>query len=279
MRLIVNYTDIHEIPIIEIVPDYLDNKEAPLVVFYHGYSNTKDGMMTFGSEIAKKGFRVIMPDALHHGKRKEHGLDYNTNGLMFFEALQANTKEFPQIIQYYKDQDLIANNFIGVAGMSMGGMTSSLITTAYSNVNATVILMGSPQQEAFNQWMIDQYIQQAKISQPLSQALLEKIVEFTKFFESVDLGQHIEAIQSRPILFWHSKQDMVVPSRFTEEFIQRVKQCNKESNIKLYLDKTGGHKVPYKEMVRMAEFFYAAHTVAKEDIFTVTDANMAKRFA
>lgn len=278
MRLIVNYYDIHEIPVIEIVQDQLEGKQAPLVVFYHGYSNTKDGMMTFANEIAKKGFRVIMPDAIHHGERRESGLDYNTNGFIFFEALQANVREFPQLIQYYQDKDMIKDDFIGVAGMSMGGMTSSLITTAHSNVSASVVLMGSPQQEEFNQWMIDQYIQQAQISQPISQTLSNMIAKFTNYFKPIDLGQHIQAIQSRPILFWHSKQDLVVPSRYTEEFVQKASQIKEGANVKLYIDESGGHKVPYKEMVRMAEFFYASYTLDKKDIFIATDDAMLKRF-
>ncbi|XJS09701.1 alpha/beta fold hydrolase [Aerococcaceae bacterium WGS1372] len=278
MRLVTKYYYINDIPVIEMIQDAYDTKKAPLVIFYHGYSNTKDGMMTFGNEIAKKGFRVIMPDAIHHGERRAYGLDYNTNGLVFFEALKANVQEFPQIIQYYKQKDLIQKDYIGVAGMSMGGMTTSLIIATHPEVSAAVVLMGSPKQDSFNQWIIDQYTSQVEMSQPVDQYLIDKIQAFREFFKQHDLAKHPEAVQSRPLLFWHSKQDPVVPSRFVEEFIDEASQLNDGQHIELHLDESGGHKVPYKEMARMAEFFDATLKHDKHDIFKVTEESMVERF-
>lgn len=278
MRLITKYYYIDEIPVIEMVQDGLDNKPAPLVIFYHGFSNTKDGMMTYGNEVAKKGFRVIMPDAKHHGERRAFGLDYNANGLVFFEAIKTNIEEFPKITHHFSSKDLIQDDFIGVAGMSMGGMTSSLLTRSNSNINATVILMGTPQQEVFNNWLINQYISQIEDSLPVNEYAKTMYDQMTQFFQLHDLGQSREAIASRPILFWHSKQDPVVPYTFTEEFVQQVSQTEEGKYVYLKLDDGGGHKVPYKEMARMAEFFSASLTEDRENIFNKTESEMKKRF-
>lgn len=278
MRLITKYYYIEDIPVIEMIQDSLDNQAAPLVVFYHGFTNTKDGMMTYGNEIAKKGFRVIMPDAVHHGERRAYGLDYNANGLVFFEALKSNVEEFPQIIQYYQKKDLIQEDYIGVAGMSMGGMTTALITKSNPNVKASVILMGSPQQKGFNDWLISQYSQQREGSHPMNQYIMEKFTEMETFFNRHDLGQDPQAIASRPVLFWHSKADPVVPYHFAEEFVKKAQELDEGKYVYLQLDDHGGHKVPYKEMARMAEFFDASVKLNNEDIFEATEKAIDKRF-
>ena len=36
-------------------------EELPLVFFYHGWTGCKERVLTQGYEIAKKGFRVILP--------------------------------------------------------------------------------------------------------------------------------------------------------------------------------------------------------------------------
>lgn len=274
MRYITKYYSIEDIPVIELINAELEDKPAPLVVFYHGFTNTKDGMMTFGNEIAKRGFRVVMPDASHHGERRRKGEDLHAHGWIFFQALQSNVLEFPQIIDYYRGKDLIKDDFIGVSGMSMGGMTSSLLLKSHPSIKAGVILMGSPKQDEFNQWVIQQFISSVGQLDNLIPQVKSLVEEVANFFKKNDLGLNMEAVDHRPLLFWHSKEDPVVPYQLTEDFVEKVNQLDEGKYVYLKLDETGGHKVPYIEMSRMAEFFYAAYTEDINDVYAVSE----KRF-
>lgn len=269
------YYYINKIPVIEIIESELDNQKAPLVIFYHGFTSNKDASMTFGNEIAKRGFRVVMPDAMHHGSRRQFGVDLNTNGLLFFDALMNNVKEFSDLVQYFQRKQLIADDFIAVGGMSMGGMTTSMIFQTFDYVNSAVVLMGTPQQSKFNDWIIAQYTKDHNESADIvSDYAKEQYEQYNSFFNLHDLGQHISKIQARPILFWHSKQDPVVPYHYTEEFVEAAGQTPEGKYVYLKLDNQGGHKVPYLEMARMAEFFSASYTKDKEEVFQATQDRM-----
>lgn len=276
MRHITKYYYINEIPVIEIIDANLEDKEAPLAIFYHGFTGSKDSSMTFGNEIAKRGFRVVMPDAKHHGSRRKYGIDLNTNGILFFEALMSNVNEFPELVHYYRNKKLIKDEFIAVAGMSMGGMTTSLIFKSNKNVKASVILMGSPQQLKFNDWVIGQYVSQVNNYEHLIPNAKNTYDEMIEFFKKHDLSLNMKAIEGRPLLLWHSKVDPVVPYTYSEEFVEQANSIPEGKYVYLKLNNQGGHKVPFLEMARMAEFLSAAYTKEKDDVFKTTEENFDK---
>ena len=53
--------EINDLPILEICDSEKLGEELPLVFFYHGWTGCKERVLTQGYEIAKKGFRVILP--------------------------------------------------------------------------------------------------------------------------------------------------------------------------------------------------------------------------
>lgn len=276
MRHITKSYYVNEIPVIEIIDANLEDKAAPLSIFYHGFTGSKDSSMTFGNEIAKRGFRVIMPDAQHHGERRKYGVDLNVNGILFFEALMSNVKEFPEIVHFYRSKELIKDDFIAVAGMSMGGMTTSLILKANKEVNVAVVLMGSPQQIKFNDWIVNQYVSHGgEVDQLAPNA--KTIYEYmTEYFKKYDLGLDPKAINQRPLLFWHSKQDPVVPYIYAEEFVEAAKNIPEGKYVYLKLDDQGAHKVPFIEMARMGEFISAAYNEEVENVYEVAEENFNK---
>ena len=59
------------LPYLELIEEDKKDQSLPLIVFYHGWTGRKENNLTQGYEIAKKGFRVVMPDALFHGERAD----------------------------------------------------------------------------------------------------------------------------------------------------------------------------------------------------------------
>lgn len=277
--MIINYINIAEIPVIEIIHKSIADQPAPLAVFYHGWTSNKDASVTFGMEIAKRGFRVVIPEAVYHGQRRPHGLNLKENGILFFNSLQQNIEEFPDIIEYYQKLKLIADDFVTVSGMSMGGMTTSMLFRTYTEIKSSVILMGSPQQLKFNNWVVQQLVPpNTSLEDILSEEQLAELNEFNHFFAQHDLSLAPESIEQRPLMLWHAQPDEVVPALFTVEFYQQLKDSKAGAYTYLQFDEQGSHKVPFIEMARMAEFLKASYKEDKAKIWTKAQEQIHELF-
>ena len=65
----IDYREVNGIPYAEVVDASLKDQVLPIVVFYHGWTGSKDRVVTIGVELAKRGIRAILPDQLLHGDR------------------------------------------------------------------------------------------------------------------------------------------------------------------------------------------------------------------
>ena len=90
------------------------------------------------------------------------------------------------------------------------------------------------------------------------------------------MGLDPQAINQRPLLFWHSKQDPVVPYIYAEEFVEAAKNIPEGKYVYLKLDDQGAHKVPFIEMARMGEFISAAYNEEAENVYEVAEENFNK---
>lgn len=277
--LTIKNINIDTIPTLEISPSHLENQAAPLVVFYHGWTSSKDASIAYGTEIAKRGFRVLIPEAINHGQRIKKEVDIHQHSILFFSTLVQNVLEFPQIVSHYQDQKLILNDKMSVAGVSMGGMTTSMLLNKYPEIKSSVVLMGTPQQEKFNDWLIQKALEEYQGPQNFkSPAAFSSIEKSLIFMKEHDLSANMEAINSRPLFFWHAKADQVVPYKFTEDFVQEVQVTSSGSNTYLKLDDKGMHRVPYIEIARMAEFLQASYQVEENQIWDRTNQRIKEIF-
>ena len=135
---------INEIPVVEIIPEGKENEPLPLAVFYHGWTNNKDYTIADGIALAQEGFRAILPDAIYHGERALPGFEKEMDNRIIANVMVQSVSEFTQLINHYKDRKLILNDFVAVAGQSMGGMTTCMLLASYPEINAACCLMGSP---------------------------------------------------------------------------------------------------------------------------------------
>lgn len=120
MKLTTRKRSITSIPVLEVVPEALANQALPLIIFYHGWRTNKELLLTQGRKLAAKGFRVILPDSMHHGERKVTDISAIPS-VTFFSTIQFNIVEYQLLIDYFKERELIKDELIGVGGYSMGG--------------------------------------------------------------------------------------------------------------------------------------------------------------
>lgn len=253
-----------------IASEYLD-QPRPLVIFYHGWSASGNAHIHFGLEIARKGFRVIVPDARFHGRRNLHK---KLKPDAVYQAIKSNILEYPLIIERYKP--LIKDNFIGVSGMSMGGMTSCLLLANHPEISAGVCLMGAPDFKDFGQASLAAKIKELHMSPEQAQEVWQQFDLAYDQMRPYDLSQNPQAINSRPVFFWHGQDDKIVPIKFSQDFIERNKDLSEHDYV-YYVTEPGGHRVPFYQIMRMAIFFEACYKLPKDQIWSHTQKEIEEK--
>lgn len=244
MKLSIEEHILGTIPILEVVLENQKNKRLPLIIYYHGWQSSKELTLTQGRYLAREGFRVILPDAFNHGKRKIPMTDIPS--LTFWQSIHTNLFEFGYIVDAYKKQNLVDDR-IGVGGLSMGGMTTTALFTHHPEINAAACVMGSPKLVAYRERIFTHASQMDRFFPHDYNHLLSWIPEY-------DLSLQPEKIAGRPLLFWHGNRDNVVPYDHVVEFIEE----NKDLPNMQFIEEDEDHLVRPETMEKITRFFVEA---------------------
>ncbi len=218
--------NIRGIPCIRLVPERKDGP-LPTIVFYHGWSSTKENQRFRGFILSNLGCQVVIPDAIYHGERNPINYeDDNKAAKYFWRVILNNVEEFDilaeELINKY-DSD--PENMI-VAGQSMGGFTSAGVFAHSKNVKTSVILNGS-----FNWKMSNQiFLKQLTSDTVEERDLIEKV-------ELSDPMNNLHKLIDRPLLMLHGAEDDVVSKIPQQDFYSKIKP--------LYEDKTKINMIEY----------------------------------
>lgn len=240
------------IPLLHIVEENLNDKQIPVVIFLHGFTSAKEHNLHYAHNIAKKGIRVLLPDAHLHGVRDEK-LDETQLSIHFWEVVLNSIEEVGFLREELVKRELVTVEKIGVGGTSMGAITTLGCLTVYEWVDAAAVMMGSPGFVQLAQAQIAQFENHGfklPITDEQKNAVLHTL-------ETFDLTKHGVALNQRPIYFWHGKQDTVVPFEPTYQFYESVKEDYAEvpERIEFVSDDIAGHSVSRSGMLQAADWF------------------------
>lgn len=179
------------------------NLALPTVMFYHGFSSSKIVYSYFAVALALAGFRVVMPDAAEHGAR----FNGDTQGrlMRFWQILHQNMTEFAALRDALLAENLIADQRLGVAGASMGGMTALGIMTHHPEVSCVASLMGSGYFTTLSRTLFPPSF----VMTPGLQRQLDAVIAP---LEEWDVTHQLARLADRPLLLWHGEEDDVVPA-------------------------------------------------------------------
>lgn len=242
----VSEMQLNGLPVLEVVDAKMATAKLPLIIFYHGWTNCKEVVLTQGYELAKNGYRVVLPDALYHGlrakgKAADHVLD-------FWKIVLNSVAELPRLLGFYQKLDLIKEQKIGVGGFSMGGITTCMLMTAYPQLNCGVVLSGTPQPVNFAK----QLLHGLPMDETLSPDFIEKQLEDLARF---DLSLHPESIAGRALHFSHGDADQLVPCEFTQGFYSTNAKRSFARQLSLNVITGGQHKLSYAVTQEMVQHF------------------------
>jgi uncharacterized protein len=130
--------------------------ERGTVLYYHGFSGTKERCEPYVTALAEAGFLAVSLDAVGHGERRRADFDvvfnperwdadFEATETDFLKLIDDTAAEVPSIID-----DLLACGWarqdrIGICGRSLGGNVAYAAVLADQRVRAAASIVGSPE--------------------------------------------------------------------------------------------------------------------------------------
>lgn len=238
-----------DVPSLVVVDSEKQKEALPVVLFFHGFTSAKEHNLPIAFLLAEKGFRVVLPDSELHGEREQHASALKKQ-VSFWDIVLQNVKEAEKVKSALDEAGLILDERIGVAGTSMGGITTAAALTQYEWIKSAVILMGSPKPTAYAKILIESFeSEELPVSKEEIEALYGELAQR-------DLSLQPEKLNQRPLLFWHGQKDLVVPFDHSYSFYNLVKkQYTNSEEICFIKEKNTGHKVTRNAVLELVKWF------------------------
>ncbi|MFC4386840.1 prolyl oligopeptidase family serine peptidase [Gracilibacillus marinus] len=227
------------IPVLHVVDQQKKEEALPTLTYIHGITSAKEHNLPIAYLLAEKGYRVILPDCMHHGEREEN-ISSEALQMQFFDIVKQNLDDIETIYEHLVMNELVEVDRFGLAGTSMGGITTAAALTQFSWVTCAGILMGTPKLTLFAKDMIEKM----KASVPNFPVPDEQITLLLEELTEIDLSVQKDKIFGRPIFFWHGEKDDVVPFAHSYDFYEEIIPDYKNpENIHFLKEINRGHKV------------------------------------
>jgi dienelactone hydrolase len=146
---------IGEIPALIVAPP--DTKGRTLVLWYPGFSGTKEGTEGQLKQLAERGFVAMSPEVFQHGERRiepQAELPKRVRGNIrrnFWPILAKTAEEVPPIIDW-AIKNLGVRNEVGIGGTSMGGDIAVTAAGVDKRIKAVSAIVATPDWMRVGSW-------------------------------------------------------------------------------------------------------------------------------
>lgn len=222
-------------PLLHVYHDGMQT-DAPIVIFLHGFMSAKEHNLHYAYNLVEKGVRVILPDALLHGERSEDLPEARMSSL-FWRIVVNNIKEVQSLYDTLREKGYTGK--VGLCGTSMGGITTAGCLKIYDWIEAAGILMGAVSYTELAQYQLRQLKEQGvdlQLTEEQQQTILETLQPY-------NLMERPEVFEKVPVMFWHGKNDPVVPFQMTYPFYEKLVQQGNTLKVQYLADEKAGHAV------------------------------------
>lgn len=244
MNPIILKRSVKNIPLLEVVLKELRNEKIPIIIYYHGWQTSKELVLTQGRKFAKKGFRVILPDAMNHGERKQPVSSIPS--FTFWSSIYGNLFEFDTLLAHLENRHILHEK-IAVGGVSMGGMTTCALLTRHPRLIGGICLMGSPAPLEYGKEIY-------KRANEFRYVLPEDYFDLISWVKKYDLSLQQERLAGRPLYFWHGVKDEKIPFQQVNDFVNNNHKKSYGKRIVFDYSQTEKHMVKVPLMEQAADF-------------------------
>ena len=216
------------------------------VLFYHGFTSSKEVYAYFGVALAQAGFRAVLPDADMHGARYNGDTEYRFSH--FWEILRSNIDEVPQLEAALRQNNLVAGQRIAVAGASMGGMTALGALARNPHFASAACMMGSGYFTSLCQTLFPPLVAKTPDQK-------KEFADRTAPLADYDVSSRLETIADRPLLLWHGEADEVVPLAESVRLEKALREATLDTNLTYITEKGIGHRITPPALDAFVAFF------------------------
>ncbi|OTP12105.1 lipase/esterase [Enterococcus sp. 10A9_DIV0425] len=235
---------IKTIPVLEVVLRELRDVKIPVVIYYHGWQTSKELVLTQGRKIAKQGIRVLIPDAMNHGERKQPVSSIPS--FTFWSSIYSNLFEFDTLLDHLRKRELLSDK-IAVGGVSMGGMTTCGLLTKHPEIIGGICLMGSPA-------LLEYGKEIQKRASDFQYRLPQDYFDLISWVNKYDLSLQPEKLAGRDLFFWHGKKDEKIPYHQVADFVTNNQSQSYGKKIVFRSSEEQRHMVEVPVMEEAADF-------------------------
>ncbi|WP_342472997.1 prolyl oligopeptidase family serine peptidase [Metasolibacillus sp. FSL H7-0170] len=221
--------------------------ENPTVIFIHGFGSGKEHNLHFAYQLVEKGVRVILPDAHLHGERAEPNTTKEQLEPIFWEIVMRTVGEVEILYKKLQDKGLLTTKAIGIAGTSMGGITTVGCLSKYDWIQTAGICMGATSYPKFAQHQLAQF-EKAGIELPFTE---QQLAETMAMLDAYDLENKANILQQVPTFFWHGKEDKVVPFEMSYPYFEKHGENSRSAYM---IDEKAGHVVSRAGMLAVTDW-------------------------
>lgn len=245
-KMIVQKEQWEGIPLLHVYKEEM-KKDAPIVIFLHGFMSAKEHNLHYAYNLVEKGVRVILPDAYMHGERSEN-LPESQMNLIFWRIVIRYVEEVGILHKELKGKGFNGN--IGVMGTSMGGITTTGCLKKYDWIMAASVLMGAVSYTEMAQFQLKQMEEQG-VHIPMTEQQRQDIMETLKEY---NVKTNLAIFERVPVMFWHGQKDPVVPFQMTYPFYELLVREGKANNVEYIADEKAGHAVSRMGVLAVTAF-------------------------
>lgn len=201
-----------------------DDMPKGVVIFYHGWTSTKELQSLRGHILAAYGYDVVIPEAIHHGERGVIAYDENPKAYDYFwNTIFTNVREARYVIDYCKERR--PHLPLAVMGHSMGGFSALGIATQYDEIRTAVSMNGS------GWWAESDRLFRAG----LFLGAMDFLPSIQDTIGELDPYTHIDALKGRSVIALTAGDDDTVHNRAQTLYMEKLKgQADVESQYIIY---------------------------------------------
>ncbi|HLR61702.1 MAG TPA: alpha/beta fold hydrolase [Lentibacillus sp.] len=246
----VSHHTLASIPCLVVTDHQKENDALPTLTYFHGFTSAKEHNLPLAYLMAEEGFRVILPDSMYHGEREKE-ISSLKRQISFWDIVMQNVKELKDIRNELNAKRLIADGRFGIAGTSMGGITTAAALTQYPWIRTAGVLMGSPKITTYAKTLVDSFRKMGDL--PVTDETIEHLYVQ---LEHYDLSKQINKLNDRPVLFWHGEDDAVVPFDHSYTFYDEAKKYyTDQGRIRFIKEANRAHKVSRFAILETVKWF------------------------
>ncbi|MEM1989474.1 MAG: alpha/beta fold hydrolase [Candidatus Bathyarchaeia archaeon] len=230
---------------------YREREEPmPTILCLHGFTGSKEGLLTLYLKFADAGFCSAAIDARMHGERfdPDFWVKFTENfPKTFLTAVVETAKDIREVIDFLGSKSFVDLRRIGLMGISMGGFITSVAVTMEKRIRAAASIIGAANFPHLIRNLASIDILPFKCFR--REPMLNPDEETRRFFECYDPLNNLESFPPTSLLLLGGILDNLVPKECIVPLYEALKPYyrNAPGDLKLVMYNVGHAYTPEME--------------------------------